>query len=215
MSTRFIPARCALALAMLSAVTSLHAGGFDVPVMAAGMQGTANANSAEARDPSVIFFNPAALTRFKRIEVLNVASIATFDNDYTSRQDNDGPETNSGTTGSNGQFFSRNDGYDSALFIPGLFVAVPVTHKLVVGFSASGSHGLLTRYEENFPGRGSGRESDLKITRVNLGFGYKLSPTLSIGANGSVERYDFVGFPGNFLSVRFGSSSKNPVGSTR
>jgi long-chain fatty acid transport protein len=145
--------------------------------------------AAEASDASVIFFNPAALTRFKRIEVLNVASIATFDNDYTSRQNNDGPPTDDGREGSAGEFFSRKDGYDSALFIPGLFVAVPVTPKLVVGFSASGSHGLLTRYREDYPGRGSGRESDLKVTRLNLGFGYKLTPTLSIGANGSYERY--------------------------
>ncbi len=97
--------------------------------------------------------------------------------------------TDDGRQGSNGEFFSRKDGYDSALFIPGLFVAIPVSPKLVVGFSASGSHGLLTRYREDFPGRGSGRESDLKITRLNLGFGYKLTPTLSIGANGSYERY--------------------------
>ncbi|VWX35050.1 MULTISPECIES: outer membrane protein transport protein [unclassified Limnobacter] len=145
--------------------------------------------AAEASDASVIFFNPAALTRFKRIEVLNVASIATFDNDYTSRQNNDGPPTDNGREGSAGEFFSRKDGTDSALFIPGLFVAIPVSPKLVVGFSASGSHGLLTRYREDFPGRGAGRESDLKITRLNLGFGYKLTPTLSIGANGSYERY--------------------------
>lgn len=145
--------------------------------------------AADAADPSVIFFNPAALTRFKRIEVLNVASIATFKNDYTSRQDNDGPPTDDGRQGRNGEFFSRKDGYDSALFIPGLFVAVPVSPKLVVGFSASGSHGLLTRYREDYPGRGSGRESDLKVTRLNLGFGYKITPTLSIGANGSYERY--------------------------
>src|SRR3546814_12522692 len=43
--------------------------------------------AAEASDASVIFFNPAALPRFKRIEVLNVASIATFDNYYTSTHD--------------------------------------------------------------------------------------------------------------------------------
>ena len=145
--------------------------------------------AAEASDASVIFFNPAALTRFKRIEVLNVASIATFDNDYTSTQDNDGPPTDDGREGSKGEFFSRKDGYDSALFIPGLFVAIPVNPKLVVGFSASGSHGLLTRYREDYPGRGSGRESDLKVTRLNLGFGYKLTPTLSVGMNGSYERY--------------------------
>ncbi|MBF0379356.1 MAG: outer membrane protein transport protein, partial [Desulfamplus sp.] len=47
--------------------------------------------AADAADASVIFFNPAALTRFKRAELLNVASIATFKNDYTSSQNNDGP----------------------------------------------------------------------------------------------------------------------------
>lgn len=61
--------------------------------------------AAEASDASVIFFNPAALTRFKRIEVLNVASIATFDNDYTSTQNNDGPPTDDGREGSAGEFF--------------------------------------------------------------------------------------------------------------
>jgi hypothetical protein len=32
--------------------------------------------------------------------------------------------------------------------------------------------------------------------------------------SGSRVRYDFVGLPGNFLSVRFGSSSNGPGGST-
>src|ERR1700756_42724 len=33
--------------------------------------------------------------------------------------------------------------------------------------------------------------------------------------SGSRERYDLVGLPGNFLSVRLGSSINEPVGSTR
>lgn len=33
--------------------------------------------------------------------------------------------------------------------------------------------------------------------------------------SGSALRYDRVGFPGKRLSVRFGSSSNGPVGSTR
>ncbi|HEX4879523.1 MAG TPA: outer membrane protein transport protein [Limnobacter sp.] len=184
----------ALVLALLAAFGAQAdlalAGGTANDNQSTGGIATAGAGqAAEAADPSAIFFNPAALTRFKRIEVLNVATVATFVNDYTSRQDNDGPPTNAGTEGSNGQFFSRKDGYDAALFIPGLFVAIPVNNKLVMGFSASGSHGLMARYDENFPGRGQGREVDLKVTRLNLGFGYKLSPTLSVGANGSYERY--------------------------
>ena len=33
--------------------------------------------------------------------------------------------------------------------------------------------------------------------------------------NGCIERYDFVGLPTNFLSVKSGSSSITPVGSTK
>ena len=48
-----------------------------------------------------------------------------------------------------------------------------------MGFGASASHGLVIHYDENFPGRNQGRDIDFKVTRLNLGFGYKLSPTLS------------------------------------
>ena len=41
------------------------------------------------------------------------------------------------------------------------------------------------------------------------------STTSPTTRNGSRERYDLVGLPGNFLSVRLGSSSIAPVGSTK
>ncbi|HEY1058545.1 MAG TPA: outer membrane protein transport protein [Limnobacter sp.] len=156
---------------------------------AAGIATVGAGQAAEAGDASVIFFNPAALTRFKRVEVLNSAAVALFYNDYTSTRNQDGAVTNQGTQGSAGQKFERRDGYDAAELIPALFIVAPINEKLVMGFSASGSHGLMARYDENFPGRGQGRDVDLKVTRLNLGFGYKLSPTLSLGANGSYERY--------------------------
>src|SRR5215471_16136909 len=40
------------------------------------------------------------------------------------------------------------------------------------------------------------------------------SVTSPVTRSGSRERYDFVGLPGNFLSVRLGSSSIEPTGST-
>lgn len=36
-----------------------QAGGLDLPTITAAHQGTANANGAEANDPSVIYYNPA------------------------------------------------------------------------------------------------------------------------------------------------------------
>lgn len=38
---------------------------------------------------------------------------------------------------------------------------------------------------------------------------------LAVTFNGCRDRYGLVGLPGNLLSVRFGSSSMGPVGSTR
>lgn len=179
-----------LALAVLFSSTAAWAGGTANDNQSTAGIATAGAGqAADAADPSVIFFNPAALTRFKRAEVSNVATIALFYNDYTSRQNNDGAPTDSGQRGSAGQGFARQDGPDGRLFVPGLFAAIPINDRLVMGFSASGSHGLLARYDENFPGRGSGREVDLKVTRLNLGFGYQVTPTLSLGFNGSYERY--------------------------
>lgn len=185
------PLACALTVCLAAGFSSAaFAGGtaFD-PVSISGM-GSANAGqAAEASDASVMFANPAALTRFKRAELTQGAAIITIGNDYTSNQNNDGAPTNQGTRGSNGQVFSRNDGYDASAIAPNLFIAIPLTQKATMGFSASASHGLVLHFNETFPGRNQGRDIDFKVTRLNLGLGYKVSPTLSLGVNGSYERY--------------------------
>ncbi|EDM84789.1 MAG: outer membrane protein transport protein [Limnobacter sp.] len=167
-----------------------YAGGTAFDATSISSMGSANAGmAAEAGDASVLFANPAALTRLKRAEVVLGAAFVGINTSYTSGQTPDGSPTNSGTTGSAGQEFNRKSGYDSTALAPNLFVAIPITKKLVVGFGGAASHALIVRYDENFPGRNQGRDIDFKVSRANLGFGYKLTPTLSIGANGSYERY--------------------------
>lgn len=46
-------------------LATAQAGGLDVPAFASGALGTANANGAEARDASVIYYNPAGMTRLR------------------------------------------------------------------------------------------------------------------------------------------------------
>lgn len=189
LGARLVQTSLAMAIASLWS-TPLFAGGTANDNQYTQGAATAGAGqAAEGGDASVIFFNPAALTRLKRAELVNTAAFAAFENSYRSNINNDGAPTAQGTQGSAGQTFNRRDGYDAALLIPALFIAIPVNEKLVMGFSASGSHGLMARYDQNFPGRGQGREIDFKVTRLNLGFGYKMSPTLSVGFNGSYERY--------------------------
>ena len=169
--------------------SSAYAGGTAFDASSISAMGNASAGqAAEAGDASVLFANPAALTRFKRAELTQGAAIISIGTDYTSTQNNDGADSGA-PQGQNGQVFSRRDGSDAAALAPNLFIAVPINEKLVMGFGASASHGLVIHYDENFPGRNQGRDIDFKVTRLNLGFGYKLSPTLSWGLNGSYERY--------------------------
>lgn len=165
------------------------AGGTAFDASSISAMGNASAGqAAEAGDASVLFANPAALTRFKRAELTQGAAIISIGTDYTSTKNNDGADSGA-PQGQNGQVFSRRDGSDAGALAPNLFIAVPINEKLVMGFGASASHGLVIHYDENFPGRNQGRDIDFKVTRLNLGFGYKLSPTMSWGLNGSYERY--------------------------
>lgn len=175
---------------MVGLTTSVvHAGGTAFDASSISAMGNASAGqAAEAGDASVLFANPAALTRFKRAELTQGAAVISIGTDYTSTKNNDGASTGA-PQGQNGQVFSRRDGSDAGALAPNLFIAIPVNDKLVMGFGASASHGLVIHYDENFPGRNQGRDIDFKVTRLNLGFGYKLSPTLSWGMNGSYERY--------------------------
>lgn len=169
--------------------SAAFAGGTAFDATSISAMGNASAGqAAEAGDASVLFANPAALTRFKRAELTQGIAVVSIGTDYTSTQNNDGADSGA-PQGQNGQVFSRRDGSDAGALAPNLFIAVPVNEKLVMGFGASASHGLVIRYDENFPGRNQGRDIDFKVTRLNLGFGYKLTPTLSFGVNGSYERY--------------------------
>ncbi|MDX1667867.1 MAG: outer membrane protein transport protein [Limnobacter sp.] len=187
----FAGSRRALAVALTCCFSS-SAMAAGTSLDATSISGMANAyagQAAEGGDASVIFANPAALTRFKRAELTQGLTVTTLDTTYTSNQDNDGAPTNDGNQGSNGQVFDREDGYDSGAFIPNTYLAIPLSEKMVMGFSATGSHGLVLHYDDDFPGRNQGSDIDFKVIRLNLGVGYQMWPTLSLGINGSYERY--------------------------
>lgn len=169
---------------------SAFAGGTSLDATSITGLATANAGAAAAAtDASVIFSNPAALTRFNRAEITQGAAGAFLDINYRSDRDNDGAPTQNGTQGSIGENFNRQSGYDAAALIPNLYVAIPINNKMTFGLSSTGSHGFVLRYQDDFPGRNQGKTIDFKVIRVNAGLGYKVSPTFSLGANLSIERF--------------------------
>lgn len=183
-------AKLAASSVVLTLPISALAGGTSLDVTSIGGIATVNAGAAAAAtDASVIFSNPAALTRFNRAEVTQGAAGAFLDINYRSDRDNDGAPTQNGTQGSTGENFNRQSGYDAAALIPNLYVAIPINQKMVFGLSSTGSHGLVLRYADDFPGRNQGKTIDFKVIRLNAGLGYKMTNTLSLGANLSIERF--------------------------
>lgn len=171
-------------------VSQVWAGGTSFDITSISSLGSVNSGAAaEGSDASVIFANPAALTRFKRAELTQGAAYIAIDHTYTSNRNNDGAPTNQGTQGSNGQVFDRQDGADVGALAPNTYIAIPLSNKTVMGFSASGSHGLVLHYDENFPGRNQGRDIDFKVIRLNLALAHKLTDQFSLGANLSAERF--------------------------
>lgn len=154
-----------------------------ISLMEVGASGLGNAyagSTAEANDPGVMFFNPAALTRFKKAEqVLSAVGIQAD----TKFVDSAGGSNN---YPAGGVSYRRKPSYGIA---PSNFFAIPYNDRLVFGAGISGSAGLILRYPNDYPGRLQSKSTDIKVTRINGGFGYKLSPQLSIGANLSVERF--------------------------
>lgn len=211
------PLRIAVAVAIANIgmlhATGVWAGGTSFTEQGASGLGNSYAGmSSSAEDASVYYWNPAALTRFKRAELVGgllVAQLATpftnsstppceqagfTQNDKASQQQasrtpcND-PEDVSGVPG---KTYER--AKPARVAIPFNFAAIPLNDRLVMGLGASGSSGLVVRYPSDSPGRTQAESTDVKVIRLSGGLGYKLTPTFSIGGSFGYERM--------FLSLR-------------
>ena len=125
--------------------SSAFAGGTAFDATSISAMGNASAGqAAEAGDASVLFANPAALTRFKRAELTQGAAIISIGTDYTSTKDNDGSDSGA-PQGQNGQVFSRRDGSDAGALAPNLFIAMPINEPTPLD-----DNGILTCASHSF-----------------------------------------------------------------
>ncbi|HEX4844302.1 MAG TPA: outer membrane protein transport protein [Limnobacter sp.] len=171
-----------MACMVWSAGLSADAQAVGISLMEISVSGMGNAyagSTVEAADASVLFYNPAALTRFKKAEQSVGAVLIQVNAGFQ-----DGPEGSNGAPAS--ITYERDPSYG---FAPSNFFVFPVSERLVFGAGISGSAGLILRYPNDYPGRFQSKSTDIKVTRVNLAAAYKLTPQWSIGGNFSVERF--------------------------
>lgn len=190
-----------VAAGLLVTVAAAWGGGFQVPTFCVKCQGSRNAGAAaSAETPSVLFFNPAGLSRLgqRQLELgLHFAQINTEFEDAGSTNPFGGPA----------QGLADADG-DSSVLIPNLYLNLPGPAGWSFGLGVHSPYGLNTDYPRPWVGRYHGVYSEVVNLDINPAFAYRVNPILSLGAGldivyGKAELTNSLDL-GSLLSAQFG-----------
>lgn len=137
-------------------------------------QGSAFANGAEANDASVLFTNPAGMSRLKGTQFSGGLTLVIPHSTYT-----DQGSTNAlgqPTGGDNGGTFAPR-----VVAAPSLYLTHEIDERLAVGVGIFVPYGAKLDYGDNWVGRYSLQSIDLKTGEINPTISFKLNDRHSIG----------------------------------
>ncbi|EKO3534181.1 transporter [Vibrio fluvialis] len=172
--------RMALVAASLSLGQYAWASGYQFDMQSARAQGSAGAGSAEAVEPSTIFYNPAGLTRLKgTLFSLDVIGVDPHSNFGYSEATNDlGHPVSPASTGGH---------YARHAVIPHTYASYRVDQSLVLGLGVFVPFGAKIDYGDDFAGRYYGSGIDFKSVAINPSLGYQLNERHSLGIGVSAQ----------------------------
>lgn len=186
--------RKAIGLAAVSAgvlgwTGAAHASGFSLKEQSAKETGRAFAGGAAAADDaSIIFYNPAGMTKLERSQVSLNSHFLFVD----SRQQNDG--SNLSVPGVPVRVpVNGNDGgnpFDEPVIIPTGYAAFQASDKLWFGLGISAPFGLKVEYGDGFFGRYDSIKSEVKTVNIQPSVGYALNDNISIGGGIDIQQVD-------------------------
>jgi len=159
--------------------SSLPGGAFTLTEQNASGIGTSFSSSAEARDASTIFYNPAGLTRLDRPELVGAVNVIVLSGGYTDE----------GSTTAGVIPISGGNGGDpgGATPVPTLYFSSPISDRIVAGFGIHVPFGLSTSYDEGWVGRYHGLKTELATINLNPSMGLKVTDKLSLGFGFSLQ----------------------------
>ena len=160
-----------VSILFLAAVSSsLWAAGFDVPVIATAMQGTSNANHAEANDASVLYYNPAGITRLKGTNVSNSLSIITLSGKVENLGTTGTPspeQTGPGEEGPLIQGGGAGSYWPKVLGSAALFASTPWNDEITLGFGLFPAAGGNLNNKSDWFGRNFADSTAVEIIDAN------------------------------------------------
>ena len=167
-----------LVVAALSVVWDAQGAGFELREQSATGQGASFAGvAARADDPSMIFWNPAAMAWLPGTQGVAVGSgifpYSAARTGNASRNPAFGGSPISGSLGGDA-------GVDA--FVPALHATTALGAELRLGLSITSPWGLVTKYPSDFIGRYYAQTSSLRTINIAPAVSWQVRPNLAFGA---------------------------------
>lgn len=159
----------------------VSASGFQLLEQNASGLGSAYAGSAAVGDnASTVFYNPAAITKLKGMNVS--AGVSLIKPSYKFKDE--GSSNAPGPTGSNG-----GDAGDLAA-VPNLYATWQLSDAWFAGVGFGAPFGLKTEYDNDWAGRFQSSTFDIKTYNINPSLAFKLSEKVSLGLGLNYQRME-------------------------
>ncbi|MEJ6007803.1 outer membrane protein transport protein [Paucibacter sp. AS339] len=165
-----------LSLALLGGLCAGNAlaSGYHFGSQSAASQGTANANAAEAADASLLFYNPAGMSRLSGTQASGVLNVVVPSGSYEDQGSITALRTPTG--GGNGGKFVK------PTIVPHGYLTHQLSNQLSVGMAMFVPFGSKSEYDKDWAGRYNTIGTELKSVALNPSLSFKVNPTLSLGA---------------------------------
>jgi long-chain fatty acid transport protein len=156
-----------------------HAGAFAIEEQSAADLGRAFAGTTTtADDPTILYFNPAGITRFRRLMTSTGLSMIGV---YTAFQNTASQPALGQPLGNNG----GNAGSWNA--VPNFYLVAPLSRRFSVGVAINAPFGLKTDYPSGWLGQYQALLSQLKTENFNISVAWKASDHWSFGLGPDYE----------------------------
>lgn len=189
MSKRTMARHALLAAAAYGAAQTAWAAGYQLELQSIRAQGSSNAGSAEAADPSAIFYNPAGLTQLDGSQLTIGADMvvphSAFSASSATRNDIFGNSAPVSPAGGGGR-------YAKTAAVPHFYLSHRLNEQLTAGVGVYAPFGAKIKYDDDFAGRYYGSAIDMVSIAINPSIAFKLSEQHSIGFGVTAQYMDAV-----------------------
>jgi long-chain fatty acid transport protein len=165
----------------LSVSGGVAASGFQLLEQSNSGLGLAYAGSAiNAENASVLFYNPAAISKFKYPSFSGGVAVIRPSYKFSNDVSSNAPASLGSQGGDAG----------SLAALPNLYVTNALNDHWVIGLGLGSPFGLKTEYENDWIGRFQSTTFDIKTYNLNPSLAYKISDRVSLGFGLNFQRMD-------------------------